>query len=94
MTTLDQRLRRLARACLYAIVDTGYVEPSRVPHVTEQLVLGGVDLIQLRAKKLPLDAQPIDAIVKTETVTTNSHRIVRTRVKNPVSGIAMTSAIR
>jgi thiamine-phosphate pyrophosphorylase len=56
MTTLDQRLRRLARARLYAIVDTGYVEPNRVPHVTEQLVLGGVDLIQLRAKKLPLAA--------------------------------------
>jgi thiamine-phosphate pyrophosphorylase len=56
MTTLDQRLQRLARARLYAIVDTGYVEPERVPHVTEQLVLGGVDLIQLRAKKLPLAA--------------------------------------
>jgi thiamine-phosphate pyrophosphorylase len=54
MTTLDQRLERLARARLYAIVDTGYVEPERVPYVTEQLVLGGVDLIQLRAKKLPL----------------------------------------
>jgi thiamine-phosphate pyrophosphorylase len=53
MTTLDQRL---ARARLYAIVDTGYVEPDRVPHVTEQLVLGGVDLIQLRAKKLSLAA--------------------------------------
>jgi thiamine-phosphate pyrophosphorylase len=56
MTTLDQRLQRLARARLYAIVDTGYVEPDRVPHITEQLVLGGVDLIQLRAKKLPLAA--------------------------------------
>jgi thiamine-phosphate pyrophosphorylase len=43
---------RLANARLYAIVDLGYVEPSRVPFVTEQLVLGGVDLIQLRAKKL------------------------------------------
>src|ERR1700683_103351 len=47
---------RLASARLYAIVDTGYVEPERVPFVTEQLVLGGVDLIQLRAKKLPLAA--------------------------------------
>ena len=56
MTSLDQRLQRLARARLYAIVDTGYVEPERVPLVTEQLVLGGVDLIQLRAKKLPLAA--------------------------------------
>jgi thiamine-phosphate pyrophosphorylase len=56
MNSLDQRLQRLARAHLYAIVDTGYVEPDRVPYVTEQLVQGGVDLIQLRAKKLPLAA--------------------------------------
>jgi thiamine-phosphate pyrophosphorylase len=56
MITLDQRLQRLARARLYAIVDTGYVAPDQVPYVTEQLVLGGVDLIQLRAKKLPLAA--------------------------------------
>jgi thiamine-phosphate pyrophosphorylase len=54
MTTLDQRLQRLARARFYAIVDTGYAAPERVPHITEQLILGGVDLIQLRAKKLPL----------------------------------------
>ena len=56
MSTLNQRLQRLASARLYAIVDTGYVEPERVPYITEQLVLGGVDLIQLRAKKLPLPA--------------------------------------
>jgi len=52
----DHRRDRLARARLYAIVDTGYVEPARVPWVTEQLVTGGVDLIQLRAKKLSLPA--------------------------------------
>jgi thiamine-phosphate pyrophosphorylase len=45
---------RLAAARLYAIVALGYVEAARVPFVTEQLVLGGVDLIQLRAKKLAL----------------------------------------
>jgi thiamine-phosphate pyrophosphorylase len=52
----DHRRDRLARARLYAIVDTGYVEPARVPWVTEQLVTGGVDLIQLRAKRLSLAA--------------------------------------
>ena len=52
MSTLDQRRQRVAQARLYAIVDTGYVGPGRVPHVTEQLVIGGVDLVQLRAKKL------------------------------------------
>jgi thiamine-phosphate pyrophosphorylase len=55
MASLDQRLQRLARARLYAIVDTGYVELDRIPDVTEQLVLGGVDLIQLRAKKQTLE---------------------------------------
>jgi thiamine-phosphate pyrophosphorylase len=54
MTSLDPRHHRLASARLYAIVDIGYVESTRVPFVTEQLVLGGVDLIQLRAKKLPM----------------------------------------
>ncbi len=52
MSLLESRRTRLHSAQLYAIVDLGYVEPQRVPHVTEQLVLGGVDLIQLRAKKL------------------------------------------
>jgi thiamine-phosphate pyrophosphorylase len=50
----DQRLELLIRARLYAIVDTGYVAPGRVPFITGELVRGGVDLIQLRAKKLPL----------------------------------------
>ena len=54
MSDLTQRLARLKSSRLYAIVDTGYVELDRIPFVTEQLVLGGVDLIQLRAKKLPL----------------------------------------
>jgi thiamine-phosphate pyrophosphorylase len=45
---------RFAGARLYAIVDLGYVEAARVRFVTEQLVLGGVDLIQLRAKKWAL----------------------------------------
>ena len=53
MTTLYQRREALTHARLYAIVDLGYVKPEQVPFITEQLVLGGVDLIQLRAKKLP-----------------------------------------
>jgi thiamine-phosphate pyrophosphorylase len=42
----------LAAARFYAIVDTGYVAPERILSVTRDLVAGGVDLIQLRAKKL------------------------------------------
>jgi len=48
----------------------------------------------IKDAKLPLIAQAIDANVNTETATTNNHRIVSSRVRNPVSGIAMISAIK
>ncbi len=48
----------------------------------------------IRDEKLPLEAQPIDASIKIKVATKNSHRIVNKRVKNPVSGIEMISAIR
>jgi len=66
MSSLVQRRQQLARARLYAIVDTGYVEPEHVGPVTAQLVAGGVDLIQLRAKRLPLST--IVALGKTMRV--------------------------
>ena len=56
MSDFNRRIQRLKEARLYAIVDTGYVKPDRVVYVTDQLVSGGVDVIQLRAKKLPLAA--------------------------------------
>jgi thiamine-phosphate pyrophosphorylase len=37
---------------LYGIVDLGYVAPQDVLRVTEKLVSGGVDIVQLRAKNL------------------------------------------
>jgi len=37
---------------LYGIVDLGYVAPREVLRVTEKLVSGGVDVVQLRAKNL------------------------------------------
>jgi thiamine-phosphate pyrophosphorylase len=37
---------------LYGIVDLGYVAPNRVATVTTQLIDGGTDVIQLRAKRL------------------------------------------
>jgi thiamine-phosphate pyrophosphorylase len=51
---LLSRRQRLARARFYAIVDTGYVAAERIPEITRQLVAGGVDLLQFRAKKFPL----------------------------------------
>jgi thiamine-phosphate pyrophosphorylase len=40
---------------LYGIVDLGYVQPEAVDNVTQQLVRGGIDLLQLRAKDKTLD---------------------------------------
>ena len=52
--TLAQRRASLDRARLYAIVDTGYVAADRVLAVANELVRGGVDLLQFRAKNWPL----------------------------------------
>lgn len=43
-------MKDLQECLLYAIVDLGYVEPARAADVTHQLIQGGADLIQLRAK--------------------------------------------
>jgi thiamine-phosphate pyrophosphorylase len=48
-------LQALGRARLYAIIDTSYVEPGRVAEIAWKLYRGGASVIQLRAKKLPLD---------------------------------------
>jgi thiamine-phosphate pyrophosphorylase len=43
----------LSQSRLYAILDLGYVAPDRAKEMTEALVAGGVDLLQLRAKGYP-----------------------------------------
>jgi thiamine-phosphate pyrophosphorylase len=45
-------MRRIEDCHLYGIVDLGYVEPEKVAEMTRALVEGGVDVLQLRAKKL------------------------------------------
>lgn len=42
---------KLAHARLYGIVDLGYVAPESLCEATRALCIGGVDLLQLRAKK-------------------------------------------
>ena len=42
-------------ARLYGIIDLGYVKESDVTHVAEQMIEGGVDIIQLRGKGKSLD---------------------------------------
>ncbi len=51
---LEQRRACLARARLYAIIDSGYVAADRVLTVAGELVRGGVDVLQFRAKGWPL----------------------------------------
>ncbi|MDQ6623173.1 MAG: thiamine phosphate synthase [Verrucomicrobiota bacterium] len=46
----DQALAQLAAARLYGIVDLGYVRAPDAPRLAAEMLSGGVDLIQLRAK--------------------------------------------
>ena len=48
----------------------------------------------INVAKSPLNAQPSEASVNSVIAATNSQRNVSARVSNPVSGIAMISAIR
>src|SRR5665213_43584 len=45
-------MRALNDCRLYGIVDLGYVKPEAVSDMTRALVDGGVDILQLRAKRL------------------------------------------
>jgi thiamine-phosphate pyrophosphorylase len=45
-------MRAISNCRLYGIVDLGYVTPDAVVNMTRALVEGGVDVCQLRAKKL------------------------------------------
>lgn len=40
-------------ASLYGIVDLGYVKPEQIVPMTEDLIAGGIDILQLRAKGHP-----------------------------------------
>jgi len=43
----------LAQCRLYGILDLGYVNAEEAPRITAQMVEGGVDILQLRAKGQP-----------------------------------------
>lgn len=51
MTLLDQ----VGQARLYGILDLGYVAPQNVEEMTSLMLEGGVQVLQLRAKKVPED---------------------------------------
>ena len=74
----------LSRCRLYGILDLGYVDSSEIAGVAEQMIDGGVDLIQLRAK-----ARPSEEVA---TIATALHEITLRRgiplVINDHPGIA------
>tara|TARA_R110002096_G_scaffold159011_5_gene324629 strand:- start:6978 stop:7613 length:636 start_codon:yes stop_codon:yes gene_type:complete len=43
-------MRNIADCHLYGILDLGYVDESRLPSVLSEMLEGGVDVVQLRAK--------------------------------------------
>jgi thiamine-phosphate pyrophosphorylase len=43
-------------ALLYAIIDLGYVSPDDAPRISEKLIAGGIDIVQLRGKRQSIDA--------------------------------------
>jgi thiamine-phosphate pyrophosphorylase len=61
-------LRALNDCRLYGILDLGYVAPADVERVTSSMIEGGVDLIQLRAKKSSV-AEIVDLAAKLHKLT-------------------------
>lgn len=48
-------MRSPADALLYGIIDLGYVSPENAPGILEKLILGGIDIVQLRGKNESID---------------------------------------
>ena len=48
-------MKDISSATLYGIIDLGYVKPEDIPERATQLLAGGVDILQLRAKEQSLD---------------------------------------
>jgi thiamine-phosphate pyrophosphorylase len=66
-------MKRIQDARLYGIVDLGYVTPEKVEHMTAQLCTGGVDVLQLRAKKLT--ASEIESLARLMLPITRDHGV-------------------
>jgi thiamine-phosphate pyrophosphorylase len=46
---------QLTKATLYGILDTGYCQPENFPAMLDQMIRGGIDIVQLRAKGAQAD---------------------------------------
>jgi len=85
-------MRALRECRLYGIIDLGYIGAGDCDHVAEQMVSGGVDLIQLRGKEKSIDelanlASDIHEITaRSDTpLIVNDHAEIAARV--PVEGV-------
>lgn len=47
-------MRALHDCRLYGILDLGYIAPNECGRVAEEMIAGGVDIVQLRAKKMSI----------------------------------------
>jgi len=81
-------MRALSECRLYGIVDLGYVEESDVDRVAQQMIEGGVDLIQLRGKGKSLEelagyaARLHDLTARSSTpLIMNDHAEIANRIK-------------
>jgi thiamine-phosphate pyrophosphorylase len=82
----------LSECRLYGIIDLGYVERRDAARIVEQMIKGGVDLIQLRGKKKSigeleeLSAELHDFTAKSSTpLIVNDHAEIARRV--PLEGV-------
>lgn len=72
-SALSSVFPKLQSARLYGIVDLGYCAPAQVEVMTAALCEGGVDLLQLRAKKLTL--QEIEKLARLMHPITREHGV-------------------
>jgi thiamine-phosphate pyrophosphorylase len=76
---------------LYGILDLGYISPNECAPVAEQMIAGGVDIIQLRAKRMSilqivdLAREVHDAIAQRVPLMVNDYAEVAREV--PVEGV-------
>jgi thiamine-phosphate pyrophosphorylase len=82
----------LSESRLYGIIDLGYVERRDAARILEEMIEGGVDLIQLRGKNKPVD-ELVDLSIELHKLTTrsstplivNDHAAIAMRA--PVEGV-------
>src|SRR5450432_2753343 len=55
-TTRPRPMKSLHDCYLYGIVDLGYVDVAAAPSIARQMLAGGVDILQIRAKQMPAPA--------------------------------------